>query len=112
MKSARVQFTVRRLMVGVLFSGVSFWFTSCVWNREYTETSTFWCWPATRATYTRTYGDRILERLGVGTPHLRNWTPIPDPPPLPSRLPDLRDWIPTPGSPSPFRPTFNLVNDE
>jgi hypothetical protein len=81
MRVTRVQFTVRRLMAAVLLAGGLNWFTSRVWNREYTETCFLWCWPATRATYTRTYGDWFLEQLGLKGPHRMNWTPIPEPPP-------------------------------
>jgi hypothetical protein len=102
MKRPRLRFSVRQLMIAVLLAGGACWFKVCLWDREYTETAYFWCWPATRASYTRTYGDRLLERLGVGTVHMRNWTPIPDPPrpPPPAfRMPEWSDWLPTPGQP-------------
>jgi hypothetical protein len=105
MQQSRLRFTLRQLMVAVLLAGGASWFKARVWDREYTETGYFSGWPAwTRATYTRTYGDRLLERLGVRAAPFRNWTPIPDPPsppPPPSafRMPQLSDWIPTTGPP-------------
>ena len=89
MRLPYVRFTVRQMMAAVLLAGGLSWFTSCVWNREYSETAFFWGEPATRASYTRTYGDWVLERLGMGTRHYRNWTPIPEPPP-PVELLDLK----------------------
>jgi hypothetical protein len=91
MRRPRIRFTVRRLMLAVLVSGLSFWLVECVWNREYTETCFVWSWPATRVSYTRTYGNWLLERMGIAEPDRRNWTPIREPQVTPQvQFPEIR----------------------
>jgi hypothetical protein len=60
-----MRFTVRQLMVAVLIAGGLSWFSFNFWNRKYTTTIVYEGFPTMRGTYRRTYGNWILERLGM-----------------------------------------------
>jgi hypothetical protein len=93
--------TVRRLMLLVLLSGLCLWGGERLWNWEYTGTAFVWTYPAGRATYTRTYRNWILERMGLAEIEQRNWKAIPGPdftpgqggfPGMPVQLPNTTTW--------------------
>jgi hypothetical protein len=79
MRFPRVRFTLRQHLLAVLVAAAGLGLYS-LWNREYTETALLFTLPVTRATYTRTYGNWLMERLGLGERRYTNWTAIPEPP--------------------------------
>ncbi len=105
MRLPRMPVTVRRLMVAILLCALASWLKFRVWNREYTATATYFSWPAVTVTYSRTYGDRFLERIGLGVSHPRIIGRVVDPPPQPRPFwtTDLSDLLAPPErTPSPL----------
>src|SRR4051812_46497999 len=100
MRSPRFRFTLRRHLLAVLVAASGLGLYS-LWNREYTETALLFTLPVSRATYTRTYGNRLMERLGLGERDFTRWTAIPEPP-APAegfRMPELGELMGRPAGP-------------